>query len=176
MVCTRVLFCDFLFVWPLCHSLFAYLISLVVTSQLAAFAFAAGGMVSLYLLVLHWIYVNLNVCAGVRHRLMIINMFHWTVSLISPAASLLRTLLLSLNTFSILCHGTKIPSYPGMLSVYGGPILYLVFQAIFLFIALVWWDSGYHPPFLNREKSRQKHSEDSVDLIPACSRCRSYSR
>ena len=95
-----------------------------------------------------------------------INIFHWTVALIFPAASLLRTLLVSLNSFSMLCHGTEIPSYPGLLSVYGGPILYLTVQAILLFIALVWWDSGYRPPFLNRERSRQKHSEDSVDSIP----------
>ncbi len=114
---------------------------------------------------LHWLYGNLDVCPCVRHRLLH-QYFHWTVSLISPAASLLRTLLLSLNSFSILCHGTKIPSYPGMLSVYGGPILYLVVQAILLFIALVWWDSGYRPPFLNREKGRQKHTEDNIDSIP----------
>lgn len=50
--------------------------------------------------------------------------------------------------------------------MYGGPILYLTVQCILLFIALVWWDSGYRPPFLNREKSRQKHSEDSLETIP----------
>lgn len=86
--------------------------------------------------------------------------------MISPSASLLRTQLLSLNSFSVLCDGNRIPSYPGGLSVYGGPILYLVIQAILLFIVLVWWDSGYRPAFLNREKSRHKHSEDTVDSIP----------
>lgn len=145
--------------------MFSYLISIVVTSQLAAFAFAAGGMVSLYLIYFIGYMVILTYAPAYAID-SYIEYFHWTVSLISPAASLLRTQLLSLNSFSVLCDGNQIPSYPGALSVYGGPILYLTVQAILLFIALVWWDSGYRPPFLNREKSRQKHSEENVDMIP----------
>ena len=95
-----------------------------------------------------------------------IDIFHWTVSLIAPSGSLLRTQLLSLNSFSVLCDGNQIPSYPGKLQVYGGPILYLTVQAILLFIALVWWDSGYRPPFLNRASSRQKHTEENLETIP----------
>ncbi|KAF1836798.1 nod factor export ATP-binding protein I [Decorospora gaudefroyi] len=149
----------------LCATLFAYLISIVVTSQLAAFAFAAGGMVSLYLIYFVGYMVILTYAPAYAIDSNI-EYFHWTVSLISPSASLLRTQLLSLNSFSVLCDGTQIPSYPGALTVYGGPILYLVVQIIILFIALVWWDSGYRPAFLNREKGRQRHSEEEVDNIP----------
>jgi ATP-binding cassette subfamily A (ABC1) protein 3 len=145
--------------------LFSYLISIVVTSQLAAFAFAAGGMVSLYLIYFIGYMVILTYAPSYAID-NYIEIFHWTVSLIAPSASLLRTQLLSLNSFSVLCDGNQIPSYPGALRVYGGPILYLSVQAILLFIALVWWDSGYRPPFLNREKSRQKHTEESVDHVP----------
>lgn len=153
------------FLYGLCAILFSYLISIVVTSQLAAFAFAAGGMVSLYLI--YFIgYMAILTYAPAYAIDSYIEYFHWTVSLISPSASLLRTQLLSLNSFSVLCDGNRIPSYPGMLRVYGGPILYLVVQAILLFIALVWWDSGYRPPFLNRDKSRQQHSEENVENIP----------
>jgi ATP-binding cassette subfamily A (ABC1) protein 3 len=154
------------FLYGLCAILFAYIISIVVTSQLAAFAFAAGGMVSLYLIYFIGYMVILTYAPAYAID-SYLDYFHWTVSLISPAASLLRTQLLSLNSFSVLCDGDKIPSYPGELRVYGGPILYLTVQAILLFIALVWWDSGYRPPFLNREKGRQKHSEESVDHVPA---------
>ncbi|RYN40795.1 hypothetical protein AA0112_g2481 [Alternaria arborescens] len=154
------------FLYGLCATLFAYLISIVVTSQLAAFAFAAGGMVSLYLI--YFIgYMSILTYAPAYAIDSYIEYFHWTVSLISPSASLLRTQLLSLNSFSVLCDGNQIPSYPGALTVYGGPILYLVVQIILLFIALVWWDSGYRPAFLNREKSRQQHSEETVDTVPA---------
>ncbi|EUC43423.1 hypothetical protein COCMIDRAFT_7118 [Bipolaris oryzae ATCC 44560] len=153
------------FLYGLCAILFSYLISIVVTSQLAAFAFAAGGMVSLYLI--YFIgYMAILTYAPAYAIDSYIDYFHWTVSIISPSASLLRTQLLSLNSFSILCDGTKIPSYPGAITVYGGPILYLVVQIIVLFIALVWWDSGYRPPFLNRDKSRQHHSEENVENVP----------
>ncbi|KAH7077388.1 hypothetical protein FB567DRAFT_632250 [Paraphoma chrysanthemicola] len=154
------------FLYGLCATLFAYIISIVVTSQLAAFAFAAGGMVSLYLI--YFIgYMAILTYAPAYAIDSYLDYFHWTVSIISPSASLLRTQLLSLNSFSVLCDGNKIPSYPGALTVYGGPILYLTIQAILLFVALVWWDSGYRPPFLNREKGRQKHSEESVENIPS---------
>jgi ATP-binding cassette subfamily A (ABC1) protein 3 len=145
--------------------LFSYLISIVVTSQLAAFAFAAGGMVSLYLI--YFIgYMAILTYAPAYKIDDWIDIFHWTVSLIAPSGSLLRTQLLSLNSFSVLCDGNQIPSYPGKLTVYGGPILYLTVQAILLFIALVWWDSGYRPPFLNRAGSRQKHTEENLETIP----------
>lgn len=145
--------------------LFSYLISIVVTSQLAAFAFAAGGMVSLYLI--YFIgYMAILTYAPAYKIDDWIDIFHWTVSLIAPSGSLLRTQLLSLNSFSVLCDGNQIPSYPGKLTVYGGPILYLTVQAILLFIALVWWDSGYRPPFLNRASSRQKHTEEHLETIP----------
>ncbi|CAO2648774.1 Nn.00g097230.m01.CDS01 [Neocucurbitaria sp. VM-36] len=153
------------FLYGLCATLFSYLISIVVTSQLAAFAFAAGGMVSLYLI--YFIgYMAILTYAPAYAIDSYIEKFHWTISLISPSASLLRTQLLSLNSFSVLCDGNQIPSYPGALSAYGGPILYLTVQAILLFIALVWWDSGYRPPFLNRRSGRQQHSEERVDSIP----------
>ncbi|KAJ4309340.1 hypothetical protein N0V94_008976 [Neodidymelliopsis sp. IMI 364377] len=145
--------------------LFSYLISIVVTSQLAAFAFAAGGMVSLYLI--YFIgYMAILTYAPAYKIDDWIDIFHWTVSLIAPSGSLLRTQLLSLNSFSVLCDGNQIPSYPGKLEVYGGPILYLTVQAILLFIALVWWDSGYRPPFLNRASSRQKHTEENLETVP----------
>jgi ATP-binding cassette subfamily A (ABC1) protein 3 len=154
------------FLYGLCALLFSYIISIVVTSQLAAFAFAAGGMVSLYLIYFIGYMVILTYAPAYAID-SYLEYFHWTVSLVSPAASLLRTQLLSLNSFSVLCHGDQIPSYPGELRVYGGPILYLIVQAILLFIALVWWDSGYRPAFLNREKGRQKHTEESVENVPA---------
>ncbi|KAH6612762.1 hypothetical protein C7974DRAFT_346711 [Boeremia exigua] len=145
--------------------LFSYLISIVVTSQLAAFAFAAGGMVSLYLI--YFIgYMAILTYAPAYKIDDWIDIFHWTVTLIAPSGSLLRTQLLALNSFSVLCDGDQIPRYPGKLTVYGGPIIYLTVQAILLFVALVWWDSGYRPPFLNRASSRQKHTEENLETIP----------
>lgn len=97
-----------------------------------------------------------------------IEIFHFAFATITPSGNILRTLLLSLNSFSLLCHGDQVASYPGGITVYGGPILYLSVQAILLFIALVWWDSGYRPTILNRSKSRQRHNEESSEhIVPA---------
>ena len=97
--------------------------------------------------------------------------FHFAYATVTPAGNLLRTFLLSLNAFSLLCRDTEIASYPGALDVYGGPILYLLVQAIILFITLVWWDSGYKPPFLARSsKARSRHQEENVDALDAAVR------
>jgi ATP-binding cassette subfamily A (ABC1) protein 3 len=97
-----------------------------------------------------------------------LSIFHFSYATITPSGNLLRTMLVSLNTFSLLCRGDEIASYPGALSVYGGPILYLIVQAVVLFIVLVWVDSGYRPPFLSRKsKSRSKHQEENLDALDA---------
>lgn len=79
---------------------------------------------------------------------------HFAYSIITPMGSLLRSLLLTLNEFSLLCKGTSVASYPGALTVYGGPILYLLVQSVILATVLVWWDSGYKPTFLTALSQR----------------------
>jgi ATP-binding cassette subfamily A (ABC1) protein 3 len=147
--------------------LFCYIISIVVTSQLATFAFAAGSQTSLFLLYFIGYMAILTYSPAYRID-SDIEKFHYAFATITPSGNLLRTMLLSLNSFSLLCHGDQIASYPGAINVYGGPIVYLIVQAIVLFIALVWWDSGYRPPIFNRSKSRQRHNEADVDtVVPA---------
>lgn len=94
-----------------------------------------------------------------------LKIFHFAFSAITPSGNLLRTMLLSLNTFSVLCVDNKVQSYPGALTAYGGPILYLIVQSIILITVLVWWDSGYKPPFLVRNKTKAGHHEEDVDAI-----------
>lgn len=67
---------------------------------------------------------------------------HFTISLVTPTGSLIRALFVSLDVFSVLCRNKSIASYPGEITLYGGPILYLILQSIFLFGLLLWWDSG----------------------------------
>jgi ATP-binding cassette, subfamily A (ABC1), member 3 len=89
---------------------------------------------------------------------------HFTISLITPAGCLLRALLLTLNEFSVLCRGKDIiEPYPGHILAYGGPILYLTIQAVLLFVAVVWIDSGYKPGFLVKTNVRRQDSESRVD-------------
>ncbi|KAL1595875.1 hypothetical protein SLS60_009565 [Paraconiothyrium brasiliense] len=155
------------FLYGLTSTLFCYLISIVVTSQLATFAFAAGAQASCFLL--YFIGYMCILTYSPAYRIdSDLKIFHFAFATVTPSGNILRTMLLSLNSFSLLCRGDEIASYPGSVIVYGGPILYLSVQAIVLFIALVWWDSGYRPPILNRAKSRQRQTEESFEhVMPA---------
>jgi len=89
---------------------------------------------------------------------------HFIIAAVFPTGSLIRSLFISLNIFSVLCEDRSVASYPGKISIYGGPILYLILQSIFLFTFLVWWDSGSKLGRLFRRKTyREKDHEESVD-------------
>jgi len=91
---------------------------------------------------------------------------HFVFAIVSPSANLLRTMLLALNEFSLLCKDQEIASYPGAMTVYGGPIVYLLVQGIVLFTILIWWDSGYKPAFLTSKKQR-KVDPEAIDAADA---------
>ena len=85
---------------------------------------------------------------------------HFTISLITPMGSLTRALFVSLNVFSILCDDRSIASYPGKITLYGGPILYLILQSVFFFGVLLWWDSGSLWARLRRKAYRTQDKEE----------------
>jgi len=74
-------------------------------------------------------------------------------------ANLLQSMLLMLNEFSLLCHGKSIASYPAAITVYGGPTLYLIVQALALFTFLIWGDSGWKLAVLTRSLHRADDNE-----------------
>ncbi|ORY11414.1 hypothetical protein BCR34DRAFT_601365 [Clohesyomyces aquaticus] len=152
------------FLYGLTSILLCYVVSLAVTSQLATFAFAAGGQACFFL-----IYFVIDMCILTYSPAYRINsdltISHFIYATITPAGNLIRSLFLTLNEFSLLCDGNSVASYPGAMKVYGGPILYLIVQAFILFVVLVWVDSGYKPPFLARNKSRTAHTEEEIDAL-----------
>ena len=150
------------FLYGLTSIVYSYVVSLFVSSQLAAFAFAAGSQCALFLIYLIS-YMAIITYAPVNRIDANITTAHFTISLISPAGSLLRSLLLTLNEFSILCHGFEVASYPGEVTVYGGPILYLIVQFVLLMSFLVWYDSGGRIDSLFRR--RRNTSTDHTDAL-----------
>lgn len=91
------------------------------------------------------------------------NIVHFTIGLITPTGNLVRAMFVSLNIFSILCQDTNsIASYPGQITLYGGPILYTILQAFVLFGVLLWWDSGLSIwTVLRRKTYREEDSEET---------------
>lgn len=93
-----------------------------------------------------------------------ISISHFTISLITPMGSLTRAMFTSLNVFSILCRGHDIAYFPGQITLYGGPILYLILQSIFLFSILLWWDSASLWDRLRRKTHRPNDTEAEPPL------------
>lgn len=143
------------FLYGLASLLFCYVVSLFTKSQLACFATAAGAQ-AVFFLLYFIMYMSILTYSPAYRVVSDLTAAHFAYSIITPMGSLLRSLLLTLNTFSLLCDGTSVASYPGALTVFGGPILYLLLQSVFLATVLVWWDSGYKPAFftlLSRTKT-----------------------
>ncbi|KAI5799029.1 hypothetical protein EDC01DRAFT_716765 [Geopyxis carbonaria] len=125
----------------LCSIQLAYNISLVCKSQLSAFAFAAGGQASAYL-IYFIIYLSIITFAPPDNLDASLSIMHYVVSAVTPMGSLIRALFVALNSFSIDCDDETLKPYPGAMGLYGAPILYLVVQSALLFLNLLRHDSG----------------------------------
>ena len=149
-----------LFLYGVASTLLSYVVSLFSRSQLAAFAFAAGGQAVMFLL--YFIaYLSVLTYAPVNKVDSYLLVSHFTIGLVTPAGNLIRALFVALNVFSVLCDGNQIVSYPGKITLYGGPIIYLIGQSFFLFGVLLWWDSGSVWAKVRRKQYKTKDAEDA---------------
>ncbi|KAL8972429.1 MAG: hypothetical protein Q9183_000561 [Haloplaca sp. 2 TL-2023] len=90
-----------------------------------------------------------------------INITHFTIGLVTPSGNLIRALFVALNVFSIDCRDRSIASYPGDITLYGGPILYFIAQSVVLFGILLWRDSGSIWDKIRRRQYKPEDVEDS---------------
>ncbi|OCT45806.1 ABC transporter domain containing protein [Cladophialophora carrionii] len=152
------------FLYGLSSTLLSYVISLFSRSQLAAFAFAAGGQAVMFLL--YFIaYMSVLTYSPIDKIDTNVNICHFTIAAISPVANLTRALFVTLNVFSITCRGRQFASYAGSMTTFGGPILYLILQTFFLFLLLLWWDSG--PLFRHLRGKKQQEQVEENDTVEA---------
>ncbi|KID99557.1 ABC transporter-like protein, partial [Metarhizium majus ARSEF 297] len=121
--------------------LWSYLFSLVCKSALATYAATAvlqGLGFAVYMISFLFI-LTYSEAASLDKNILI---SHWVIAVIFPTGSLIRAFFVGLNTFSTTCDGDKLQSYPGAITAYGGPILYLAVQAILLFCVVIWLETG----------------------------------
>jgi len=147
--------------YGLASILLSYVISLFSRTQLSAFAFAAGGQASMFLIYLIGYMVTLTY-APVPKVDTLINQVHWGISSVSPVGSLVKALFVSLNSFQVLCKDKEVKTDLGELLLYGGPIVYLIAQCLLLFGVLLWSDSGL---WGLGHKLRRKPSRKSEEAI-----------
>ncbi|KAG9094519.1 hypothetical protein FS749_012297 [Ceratobasidium sp. UAMH 11750] len=128
-------------------TLFTYVVSTFVSSPLAGFAVAGGynGMVSMLYGTAYIVTLTYTQSSESKQALQIV---HYTVSLLSPVASVVRAAFVSINVFSLLCDGfgDYDSSPPPAINKFGGPIIYLVGWIIFLFGLLMWIEYGRPRP------------------------------
>ncbi|KAK2743758.1 hypothetical protein FQN57_004695 [Myotisia sp. PD_48] len=157
-----------LFLYAIASTLFAYIISVFATSQLAAFAFAAGGQAVGFL-----IYFVAYMCVltyAPSHQVdTLIKTVHFVIAAIFPIGNVVRALFTALNVFSTLCKNKQIASYPGEITLYGGPILFLILQSLVLFGLLLLWDSGLSlRQFFKKSKQTDSEAEVKGDTDVDC--------
>ncbi|KAJ9663808.1 hypothetical protein H2198_000568 [Neophaeococcomyces mojaviensis] len=152
-----------LFLYGLASTLLSYVISLFSRSQLAAWSFAAAGQAVMFLL--YFIaYMSILTYVPAASQTKAVNTAHFCIAAVAPIANVQRALFVALNIFAITCRDRQLASYPGEITAYGGPILYLTLQSIFLFCILLWWDSGSLYRRLRRKKHQQEvESKDTVE-------------
>ncbi|KAL0951946.1 hypothetical protein HGRIS_008597 [Hohenbuehelia grisea] len=138
-------------------ALFSYCISLAMASPLAAFAAVAGYQIVMFLLYIAGYLLTLTY-AKTSEAGNIITTIHFTLSVLSPVASIIRAALVSVNLFSLLCDGRNpvTASSMGAITRFGGPILYLIVYSLILMAILVFVDSG---SVLRRSKRRSARSD-----------------
>lgn len=90
-----------------------------------------------------------------------VNIVHFSLALISPIANLTRALFVSLNLFNLICRDRSVASYPGEMTLYGGPILYLILQSVCLFGILLWWDRGFNFSPLRGKSYKTQDGEEA---------------
>ncbi|CAK5265997.1 unnamed protein product [Mycena citricolor] len=147
-------------------TLFSYCVSLLVASPLAAFATVAGYQIVMFLLYIagYLLVLTYAKTSDANGEITIIN---FTLSILSPVASVTRAALVSVNLFSLLCDGssTKLTSsWMGSIMRYGGPIAYLIVYSLVLFAILVWADSGSLLPRKHRALAQTQSHDTKPDV------------
>ncbi|KAL9117183.1 MAG: hypothetical protein Q9187_006284, partial [Circinaria calcarea] len=151
-----------LFLYGITSTLYSYVVSLFAKSQLAAFAIAAGSQAVMFLLYII-AYLSVLTYAPVDKIDSYLLIVHFTIGFFFPTANLIRALFVSLNIFSIICRDRSVASEPNGITIYGGPLLYLIIQAMILFVMLVWWDSGSTLGSLFRRKVFKMDDAEGID-------------
>jgi ABC-type multidrug transport system ATPase subunit len=138
-------------------ALFAYCVSLFMSSPLTSFAAVAGYQIIIYIMYLGGYLLTLTYAAPTQSA-NIITILHFSFSVLSPVASVMRAAFVSVNLFSLLCDGSTPVNAASLGDImrYGGPIVYLIVYGFILFGILVWVDSGSIIPrrFLNTKRRK----------------------
>ncbi|KAJ7137890.1 hypothetical protein C8R44DRAFT_975855 [Mycena epipterygia] len=159
-------------------ALLAYCMTLFVLSPLSAFAATAAYQIIMFILYIAS-YLLAYTFANPAFADSIVQTLHFTLSLLSPVASVTRAGFIAVNLFSLLCDGNSddVSSMELIkLNKLGGPILYLVIYSVALLTLLFWVDSGSvlfqklrraQVEITSKEPDLERPAKEDVDLEAA---------
>tara|TARA_R110002003_G_scaffold141_32_gene13123 strand:- start:1821 stop:3434 length:1614 start_codon:yes stop_codon:yes gene_type:complete len=140
-------------------ALLSYIISMFARSAVTAWFMMAFGQVIFYFAYFGGI-IGVQSSTPYEDFEYMMNALFFGLGIVSPIVSLERSLFIGLQQMGLMCNGRSI----GSVYLYGGPILYLVLQAIFLFGLLLWWDSGFVMP--SQRSLKATIDPEATDLSP----------
>ncbi|ETN39041.1 uncharacterized protein HMPREF1541_07083 [Cyphellophora europaea CBS 101466] len=141
-------------------TLAGYIVSLLMGSQMATWAAVTafnGVGVAVYFISFLFV-INLSDATKAQSN---IETAHYIIAIIFPGASLIRSMLVSLNVFSQACDGSEFIAYPGAMNAFGAPILYLAIQSFAYFCILLLSESKSRLSSLFSNK-RPHHDAEKV--------------
>ncbi|KAL7934249.1 P-loop containing nucleoside triphosphate hydrolase protein [Trichoderma chlorosporum] len=139
----------------------SYLFSLICNSSMATYAMTSVVQsLGFAIYIIAYLFILTYSPAANTNRDVLIA--HWVIAAIFPTGSLIRTLMVGQNIFSTTCDNDQLQSNPAALTAYGGPLLYLILQAIFWFSIVILIESGagrYAP-----EKAKKSPKVDDPEV------------
>jgi ATP-binding cassette subfamily A (ABC1) protein 3 len=153
-----------LFLYGIVCALLSYVISMFARTPVTAWFMMALGQVVFYFAYFGGI-IGVQSSTPYDNFEKVMNALFFGLGIVSPVVNLERALFIGLQQMGLMCNGRT----TGSIYLYGGPILYLILQGIFLFGLLLWWDSGFVSPFHSRlhksSTSDGEATDTSTDLI-----------
>ncbi|KAF4414776.1 ATP-binding cassette sub-family A member 9 [Fusarium acutatum] len=118
-------------------TLWSYIISLFARSELSAFGIALCATLATFAVSVISMMVA-NSSQSPSDGTSTVDAIVFSLGIIFPVSNLFRAMVVGLNVWAAGCRGEETISYPGSIHAYGGSILLLCVQVIYLFAVLLW--------------------------------------
>ncbi|WYZ43756.1 hypothetical protein EsH8_VII_000192 [Colletotrichum jinshuiense] len=140
--------------------LWGYIISLYTRSELAAFSF------TFCTIMVAFIISAIGFSLGATNPrpdspTIVLDAVSYSLGLLFPIMNLFRAMAIGLNVWLVGCREFKLITDPGSINAYGGPIMLLVIQVLYLFPLLLWLD-GQHSFSWPWQKTKQATPEEAI--------------
>ncbi|KAG5657980.1 hypothetical protein KAF25_006931 [Fusarium avenaceum] len=128
-----------MWLYGIASMLWSYIISLYAKSELGAFGLTVCSMVGAFIITL----ISFSLGAtnpNPNSPNLTLDAVSFSLGLLFPVMNLFRAMAVGLNIWLVSCRSYELLNYPGDIRAYGGPIMLLVIQIVYLLPLLVWLD------------------------------------